>query len=251
MNICLAQSKSFKGDIAKNITHHLYLIDKAIENCSDLIVFPELSITGYEPSLAKTLATNANDVRFKVFQDKADQHQITIAIGVPLTAEKGITISLVFYRPHTHPIVYAKQKLHDDELPYFVQGQKNPLAKINNKVIAFGICYETMFCEPFEEAICNNSDAYIASVAKPMHDISRATTHYSTMAKTHGIPVLMCNSIGPSEDFFCAGQSAIWDKTGKSLGTLDASHEGLLIFHLDNNTTTSIILSDENKIIQG
>ena len=46
MKICVAQTRPVKGDIKANIEHHKKLIDLAISNGGDTIIFPELSITG-------------------------------------------------------------------------------------------------------------------------------------------------------------------------------------------------------------
>ncbi|MCY7360727.1 MAG: hypothetical protein LH629_01455 [Ignavibacteria bacterium] len=47
MKIAVAQTTAVIGDIEKNIEHHLKFCDEAIKNKADLIVFPELSLTGY------------------------------------------------------------------------------------------------------------------------------------------------------------------------------------------------------------
>ncbi|HYD91462.1 MAG TPA: nitrilase-related carbon-nitrogen hydrolase, partial [Flavobacterium sp.] len=59
MKIAIAQTRSEKGDITKNIDKHLRFTTSAIENSAALIVFPELSLTNYEPELAQALATTA------------------------------------------------------------------------------------------------------------------------------------------------------------------------------------------------
>lgn len=63
MKICAAQTRPFKGDIQKNIDTHKKLINLAVSNGADLIFFPELSLTGYEPKLSKELATIQADSR--------------------------------------------------------------------------------------------------------------------------------------------------------------------------------------------
>ena len=57
MKLCIAQTTAAPGDVAINIANHCRWIERAIEHHADLIIFPELSLTGYEPTLAKTLAT--------------------------------------------------------------------------------------------------------------------------------------------------------------------------------------------------
>jgi len=58
MKICVAQTRPVKGDIQSNIENHKKFIDLAVSGGADTIIFPELSLTGYEPELAKELATN-------------------------------------------------------------------------------------------------------------------------------------------------------------------------------------------------
>ncbi|HET9532598.1 MAG TPA: nitrilase-related carbon-nitrogen hydrolase, partial [Blastocatellia bacterium] len=64
MKICVAQTRPVKGDIQGNIDNHKRLIDLAASNGADMLIFPELSITGYEPELSRELATNQDDERF-------------------------------------------------------------------------------------------------------------------------------------------------------------------------------------------
>ena len=63
MKICVVQTQALKGDIAGNIARHLRFTELAIANGANMIVFPELSVTGYEPTLAAKLATTATDER--------------------------------------------------------------------------------------------------------------------------------------------------------------------------------------------
>ena len=64
MIIAVTQIKPVKGDIESNIDNHIKLIDLAVSNGAGAIFFPELSITGYEPELAKELSTDKDDKRF-------------------------------------------------------------------------------------------------------------------------------------------------------------------------------------------
>ena len=66
MKICVAQTRPVKGDIQSNIDNHKKLIDLAVSFGADKVIFPELSLTGYEPHLAKELATNQDDCRFSM-----------------------------------------------------------------------------------------------------------------------------------------------------------------------------------------
>jgi len=97
MNICLAQVQSIPGNIVANIDQHRYWIAKAAEQAADLIIFPELSLTGYEPTLAEALAMDPGDTRLAVFQEDSQKLGLTIGVGLPTRVAKGICISLVFF----------------------------------------------------------------------------------------------------------------------------------------------------------
>ncbi|SFC70118.1 Carbon-nitrogen hydrolase [Zunongwangia mangrovi] len=69
MKIALAQLKSESGKVEVNIQKHLNFITKAAKAKANIVVFPELSLTNYEPRLAKELAFEKNDARFDIFKE--------------------------------------------------------------------------------------------------------------------------------------------------------------------------------------
>lgn len=234
MKICLAQTKSEKGNVQKNIQNHLEIVECAIELKSDLIVFPELSITNYEPELANELATEIKDSIFNPFQDLSDRNKITIGIGMPTKATDGINISMLIFQPNKERTVYSKCLLHSDELPYFIPSNNQPFLKLKGKNIALGICYETLQREHFVKAKENNADVYIASVAKPDRGTDKAYLHFPSIAEEFETPILMCNSIGYSDNFVANGLSSVWNKKGELLGQLDRENQGLLVYNTEN-----------------
>lgn len=233
MKICTAQIRPLKGDIGGNIAHHQALAALAADKGAQLILFPELSLTAYEPTLAKELATDKDDKRLAVFQELSNAKNISIALGLPTKAEHGTQISMIIFQPYLPSESYAKQKLHADELPYFVEGRQQAFWKIDNKKFAPAICYESLFVGHAAHAAQNGADIYLASVAKPAHGVAKALKHYPHIARQYGFTVLMSNSIGPCDDFESMGSSAIWNKEGKLLGQLDNRSEGLLIYDIE------------------
>ncbi|BDS13716.1 carbon-nitrogen hydrolase family protein [Aureispira anguillae] len=230
MRISAAQIQSIKGDIAANINHHIRWVRLAIKNQVDAIFFPELSITNYEPTLAKKLATTANDPRFDVFQELSNQYKITIGIGVPIQSERGILISLLIFQANRARQCYSKQQLHPDEFPYFVAGKKQLVLNIDDFKIAPAICYESLQIEHATHASSLGAQCYLASVAKSQQGINKAILHYPKLAKQQAMLVLLANAIGKSDTFDSRGCSAIWETDGTLMGQLDAQSEGLLIY---------------------
>ena len=122
MKIALAQIRSVKGDINRNIAHHLFYIDKAVTAGADAVIFPELSLTGYEPALADELATQENDQRLSIFQSASDTNELIIGIGLPVRTADGIIISMIVFEPSKPVQRYAKHYIHVDEEPFFCEG---------------------------------------------------------------------------------------------------------------------------------
>ncbi|WP_347175554.1 GNAT family N-acetyltransferase [Polaribacter sp. SLMDC-22] len=247
MKICIAQTKSEKGKVQENIQNHLRIVESAIKSNSEIIIFPELSITNYEPDLAKELATDVENEIFNQFQELSDKNKITIGIGMPTKASDGINISMLVFQPNEKRVVYSKQMLHSDELPYFICGKNQVILNIKGIKLAVGICYETLQREHFINTNQKGADIYIASVAKPKGGIEKAFRHFPKIAKEFNTPILMSNSVGYCDNFLSVGQSAIWNKKGELIEQLDSENEGILIY----DTETELVKIDQSKIEKG
>ncbi|MEL6624467.1 MAG: carbon-nitrogen hydrolase family protein [Bacteroidota bacterium] len=234
MKICLAQTYSFKGEVQKNIENHLRMVKQAIASQASLIIFPELSLTGYEPELAKELAVAVDNEIFQPFQALADQHSIVIGAGMPTLAPDGINISMLIFQPQADRTVYSKRILHADELPYFVSGTHQPFLHIQGLKIGLGICYETLQREHFIHAVTHEAQIYIASVAKPDRGVDKAYLHFPSIAQEFGIPILMANCVGFCDNFMSNGKSSVWNREGKLIGQLDEENQGLLIYDTES-----------------
>ncbi|MDJ1500706.1 carbon-nitrogen hydrolase family protein [Xanthocytophaga agilis] len=233
MKICVAQTKPVKGDITYNIEAHKSLIHLAISQNADTIIFPELSITGYEPTLADSLAATPDDSRLEVFQTLSNAHQITIGIGIPTRSLTGLHISMVLYQPQAPWQVYSKKYLHADEDPFFISGD-NTLEVIRNAPqAALSICYELSVPEHAQHASALGANLYISSVAKTVKGVITAIERLTEIARTYVMDVVMSNCIGLCDEVECGGRSSVWNKQGVLLGQLDAIHEGILVFDTD------------------
>ncbi len=234
MKICVAQTKPIKGDVLKNIDIHKKLINLAVSYKADLIVFPELSITGYEPELAKGLATNMDDHRFDDFEKISDYNRIVIGVGAPIKASLGVMISMIIFQPFKPRQIYSKQYLHPDEYPYFVCGTNQLLLTIESKKISPAICYESLLAEHAENAHKSGSEIYIASVAKSKNGVDKAFKHFSEIAHKYSMTILMANCVGYCDNFVSAGKTSIWNNKGLLAGQLNDTSEGILMIDTDS-----------------
>ncbi|MEL6719374.1 MAG: carbon-nitrogen hydrolase family protein, partial [Bacteroidota bacterium] len=163
MKVALAQISPLKGDIQANIIAHKRFIHHAAKQQAEAIFFPELSLTGYEPTLAKFLALDPEDTTLADFQNLSNKHHLTIGVGLPKKSEKGIYISLLIFQPNQARQNYAKQQLHEDEMPFFVAGDEQLILNIEKETIVPAICYESLQDNHAANASQHKADVYLAS----------------------------------------------------------------------------------------
>lgn len=241
MKICIAQVKPVTGDIRQNIDIHKKCIDLAISFGANAIFFPELSLTGYEPTLAKKLAINLDDKRLTVFQKVSDANHVTIGVGAPTKHRNGICISMVIFQPNLKRRLYSKQYLHKDEETYFVSGNKSPILTVEDQKIAIAICYEISVPAHCKTTYESGANIYLASVAKFAPGIDEAIDRLSQVADKYSMTVLMANCVGMADGQECAGKSSVWNDRGMLLAQLKDSNEGLLILDTQTQMTSEIV----------
>lgn len=239
MRIGVAQTRPIKGDILGNIDAHIRLIDLGATMGANIIVFPELSITGYEPELAAGLATTAGDVRLDVIQTLSDRYAMTIGVGLPTTDGTGVRITELIFRPGEPRQVYSKRYLHADEQPYFVCGAE--AGYLEGHTIALAICYELSVPEHSAQAWRAGAEVYLVSVAKTTSGMKKAAETLQEMANRYSMTVLVSNCVGYCDNFECGGGSAAWSKEGVMLGQLGEREEGILVL----DTATGEVFREE------
>jgi predicted amidohydrolase len=229
MKIGIVQLEPVKGNIERNIEIHIDWIKQAINQHTDLIVFPELSLTGYEPELASSLATNQNDKRLDCFQKLSDESNITIGVGLPTRKLNEVNISMVIFHPWKGRMTYSKQYLYPTEVSIFTAGFNPLVLEFETEIVAPAICYELSNKEHHEFAAQNNATVYLASVLNSVNGIDSDLNKLSDIARNYRMVTFMANFIGESGGYECAGKSSVWDTTGKLIGQLDTETEGILI----------------------
>lgn len=247
MRICAAQLAAVRGDIAANVTRHIAFVELAASRSADVVLFPELSLTGYEPTLARDLATDADDPRLDVFQALADARRLLIGVGLPTRSKSGPQISLVVFRPLERRLTYSKQRLHADELSWFSSGDEQLVIDAGGHRLAPAICYESLQPEHAAAVADLGADTYLASVAKPHRSVEMAHQHYPSIARRHSMIVLIANCVGPCDDFVAAGRSAVWTEQGRLAAELSDRDEGIVMI----DTTTGEALAIPWVAVEG
>ena len=233
MKIGLAQIQSEGSQFSTNLEKHLFFIHKASSKGVDLVIFPELSLSAYEPDLAKGFVQEYSDTYYSIFQDLSSKLGITIILGAPTQKDNSICISNLIFLPHQPARIYSKQMLHQDEEPYFCPGQESNIVEIGNYRIGLAICYESTQDVHFNSSIKKGIDLYLVNVVKHQEGMGRAVAIMQKRALEHSLPILLCNASGFYDGFKSSGQSAVWDENGLLKGSL-LENEGLLVYDLDS-----------------
>ncbi len=230
MKIAIVQFEPIKGNIEKNIEIHLDWIKQAIDHRTDLIAFPELSLTGYEPELAASLATNRDDQRFDCFQELSDGNKITICVGLPTRKGDELYVSMIIFQPGKGRVTYSKQYLYPTEVSVFTPASNPLVLEFESDRIAPAICYELSNKEHHEIAARNKATVYLATVLNSVNGIDSDLQKLGDIARNYQMVTLMANYTGESGGYKCAGKSSVWNAEGELIGQLGGKEEGLIIY---------------------
>ncbi|MBW4360713.1 carbon-nitrogen hydrolase family protein [Flavobacterium taihuense] len=245
MILAAAQTKPKRGDIDTNLLDHYRLIKLAAINGAQLIVFPELSITGYEREDAVRLAFNKNDFRLNHLKELATENKITIIAGAPIRIQSDLFLGEFCIAPNDSVSIYTKQFLHTGEEVYYQPSfDYNPVIEIEDERIACAICADIDHPKHPENARKRNSSTYIASIFFSPNGIPQAHQSLQNYAYQFQMNVLMANFGGDSYGSPSGGRSAFWNNKGELIVQMKDSGSGLLLVQKQHSGWTSKILND-------
>ncbi len=227
--LAAAQSVPLKGDIEGNVSSHVRLIRKAMEHSVGFILFPELSLTGYERELAASHALKPDDPRLDVFQNLSNELSIHILVGAPFRDEH-LHIAAFLYSPGDEPKVYTKHHLHVGEEKYFHPGNKALSFNLSGEEISVAICADIAHSIHAQNAASIGSTVYTAGVLITPGGYDEDASLLKSGAEQYGMAVIMANFGGPSGGYESAGRSAVWDRNGKLVAIAPENGEALVLF---------------------
>lgn len=210
--IAAAQSISMAGDIAANIQRHLRFMQEAVEHRVEFLLFPELSLTGYERAQARELAINPEDARLQPLRDLARDSGMITVIGAPvrLPGSDEVLIGALVFGVEGAVGVYTKQYLHGGEELVFSPGRGGAGVRIDADHIELAVC---------------------ADFAQAMHARQAAQSGY---AAEYHMAVLMANHGGATGGLESAGRSAFWSEEGTLIGATEGPGDLLLMASRDS-----------------
>jgi len=226
-----AQCSAVAGHIAANVRRHLDVIDAAQRHGVGFLVFPELSLTGYEPALAAGLAQAATTDCVAPLRARARATGMTVIAGLPLrseAADKPLIAAFILH-PDGGLTVQTKQHLHTGEERYFSAGTGGPLLDASGMPLALAICAD--FGQPTHAAAAAAAGArlYAASALVGESGYPVDSALLQGYATTHRMAVLLANHGGPTGGWTSAGRSAFWDEQGRLIAATPGPGDCLLV----------------------
>jgi predicted amidohydrolase len=239
-SLAAAQTVPVRGDVDANIAQHIRLIDAAAEHRPQVLVFPELSLTGYELDLATGLAFSETDARLRPLVDLATHYRMTFVVGAPVREQSVLYLGAFIIAPDGAIDLYTKHYLgafaaSDNpnghvppaESTVFQPGAQNPLIRLGDHTAAVAVCADVGRPAHARAAADRGADTYLASMFVIPSDLAKDTQRLESYAQQHRMAVVLANYGGPSGGLPSGGRSAIWSEEGELLTQLDATGSGI------------------------
>lgn len=235
LTIAAAQSISIAGDVPANISRHLAFMRCAAEHSVQLLVFCELSLTGYEPSLAATLAVAPDDEVLAPLRAHACELGIAVVVGMPirLAPHAPVLIGALALGPDGSLAVYSKQHLHPGEEAVFAPGTGGAALEWGADTVALAVCADFSHADHPRHAAAQGANIYAAGVLISEAGYEADTRLLQGYAIEHSMVVLMANHGGVSGGWACAGRSAIWAPDGRMIVAASGKGDSLVIARRD------------------
>jgi predicted amidohydrolase len=176
-SIAVGQTRPIKGDVGANLEEHLQLTKVAAAAGAQVLLFPELSLTGYEVGLANDLAFSEHDPRLARLTDAAVSHSIMLIVGAPVRLGSRLHIAAFILDSDGTTQIYTKHRLgafgesarRDGIVPppegtVFDRGEHNPQVLIGGNIAAVAVCAD-IGCESHpQQAADRGAKTYLVSM---------------------------------------------------------------------------------------
>lgn len=228
------------GKPAENAEKMCRFIDDimASEPNTDLIVFPELCVSGYECGrlfyeLAEESNCSSSAFRLRIIE-KAAEYGIYVIFGFPERSGDCLYNSAMLIDDKgTVSGVYRKCQLFDTEKNWFSFGHDYPVFDTRFGKIGIMICFDAIYPEIARIMALRGADLLVVSTnwEKPYLDDYRLTM--SARCLDNILPMACANRVGRDCDLDFFGVSRITDPVGKVILEMAEDEEGFISAELD------------------
>ncbi|MFD7625274.1 carbon-nitrogen hydrolase family protein [Streptomyces sp. NPDC059851] len=224
MKIAAAQLTCIPADIPGNTARAAALAVEARDAGAGLVVFPELTPTGYE--LAALAAdpglwiADPDDPRL----DPLRSAGTAVAVNVALRSDgpRPVIATLVYCADGAPVTTYVKQHLYRQEQDAFAAGDRDGHFELGGIRFSLGICFDNHFPELAGRAAAAGCRVHLASsLYGTGGGTEERATVYPGLAKEHGLYVVLANHVGAAGPWTGCGGAAVWAPGGHLLAEAD------------------------------
>jgi NAD+ synthase (glutamine-hydrolysing) len=231
LRIALAQLNFTVGDIEGNLQKHIEAALHARDQLkADIIVFPELSLTGYPPE-DLLFRKNFIDSVYQALDQFAEKTSgIYGLIGHPLIHTHGLQNACSLFYNGTLMGRYAKQCLPNygvfDEKRYFIPGNSHCVVSVHGVPVGLVVCEDLWSPAPARQAVAHGARLILSPNASPFEadKHERRAAILIKRAEENHVPIVYVNHVSGQDELVFDGDSMIIDEHGKK-----AQHAGLFV----------------------
>src|SRR5215467_4835170 len=234
MKVAVAQISCSLGDPEANLSKVRDFSQRAKESGVELILFPEMTDTGYSMPVIQKHANHWKTGFVPGIQEIAKTLSIVIVIGVSERDGSSIYNSQVLVDANGDIVAkYRKTHLYAvapvEEQACFAPGDTFASFALGDLRFGFSICYDLRFPELYRKLVTEkNVDAFVISSAWPFPRVE----HFRVLAQARAIEnqsyVISSNRVGRDDDLWFCGNSAVIDPRGVVIAAASADREELV-----------------------
>jgi len=239
LKIMLAQINVLLGDIEGNTQKIITIAQQALQQHCDMVVFPELALTGYPPEdllLRDELHQRVEQAITKLCKNNSD---VMMIVGHPHAADGEIYNAASVISQGKIIAQYFKQHLPNysvfDEKRYFQAGDKPCVIDCKGQRIGITICEDLWQPGPLSQAVAAGAESIVCLNASPFHinklDERIAVLRARQVDERH-VPILYLNCVGGQDELVFDGHSFVLDGQGKLCQLAPAYEESLEVVEL-------------------
>ena len=244
MKISIAQLNCRPGRIKDNCSKIKQLAAEAKQQGSAMVVFPEMTDTGYDMSLiCKSASAWPDGIPFTTLQNCASDLNLHIVCGLSEKNGPDIYNSIAVIDPGGN-LLFKYRKTHlFPGTPVFEDKHLTAGNVIDTTVIGsmnwgFLICYDLRFPEVCRTLFLKGAEVMVICSAWPISRIK----HWKTLTRARAIEnqayVLASNRIGTDRGLEFCGSSCIIDPSGETIAEADTRSEGLISAEISREEIT-------------
>ncbi|HEX4942751.1 MAG TPA: NAD+ synthase, partial [Usitatibacteraceae bacterium] len=220
MKIAVAQINTTVGDFAGNAAGIRAAIDKARAAGAQLVVTPELALSGYPPEdlLFRNDFCDQCEDELKALASYAPG--IAVVVGHPHREGRTRYNAASVLRGGRIEAMYFKQRLPNynvfDEKRYFATGDRACVFEVGGRRIALTICEDLWFPQSAEQARAAGAELLLSVNASPYHR-NKLAQRYQVMGarvKETGLPLLYVHWTGGQDELVFDGASFAFSADG-------------------------------------